>query len=56
MKAFRYQAIELNGAPVEGEIEAADRSPRSSYWERAGFFRPFLKAAPRPGRPRPGPC
>ena len=63
MKAFRYQAIELNGAPVKGEIEAADRKAALQLLGARGLFpsvleyctptgvaaaRPVLTAAPWP--------
>jgi type II secretory pathway component PulF len=38
MKAFRYQAIELNGTPVKGEIEAEDRKSALQILGERGLF------------------
>jgi len=69
MKAFRYQAIELNGAPVKGEIEAADRKSALQLLGARGLFpsvlencaptgdaavRPALTPQPRAGGIRAG--
>lgn len=43
MKAFRYQAIELNGAPVKGEIEAADRKSALQLLGARGLFPSVLE-------------
>jgi type II secretory pathway component PulF len=43
MKAFRYQAIELNGAPVKGEIEAADRKAALQLLGARGLFPSVLE-------------
>jgi general secretion pathway protein F len=55
MKAFRFQAIELNGAPVKGEIEAADRKSALQLLGARGLFpsvlencAPAAEAAVRP--------
>ena len=57
MKVFRYQAVEVNGAPVKGEIEAADRK---SALQLLGAARAFSvrprKLAPRPERRRRRPA
>ena len=44
MKVFRYQAIELNGAPVEGEIEAADRKSALQMLGARGLFPSVLES------------
>ena len=38
MNAFRYQAIEATGAPVEGVIEAEDRKSALQLLGRRGLF------------------
>jgi type II secretory pathway component PulF len=43
MMAFRYQAIELNGAPVKGEIEAADRKSALQMLGARGLFPSVLE-------------
>ena len=43
MKAFRYQAIEGNGAPVQGEIEAADRKSALQLLGARGLFPSVLE-------------
>ena len=43
MKAFRYQAIELNGAPIKGEIEAADRRAALQLLGARGLFPSLLE-------------
>lgn len=43
MKAFRYQAIELNGAPVKGEIEAADRKTALQLLGARGLYPSVLE-------------
>jgi len=44
MKAFRYQAIEGNGAPVQGEIEAADRKSALQLLGARGLFPSVLES------------
>ena len=44
MTAFRYQAIELNGAPVKGEIEAADRKTALQLLGARGLFPSVLES------------
>jgi general secretion pathway protein F len=44
MKAFRYQAVELNGAPVRGEIEAADRKSALQLLGARGLFPSVLES------------
>ena len=44
MKAFRYQAVELNGAPVKGEIEAADRKSALQMLGARGLFPSVLES------------
>lgn len=44
MTAFRYQAIELNGAPVKGEIEAADRKSALQILGARGLFPSVLES------------
>src|SRR2546426_8803942 len=43
MNAFRYQAIELSGAPVQGVIEAEDRKTALHLLESAVWFRQSFK-------------
>jgi len=43
MKAFRYQAIELNGVPVKGQIEAADRKSALQLLGARGLFPSVLE-------------
>jgi general secretion pathway protein F len=43
MKAFRYQAVELNGSPVKGEIEAADRRSALQLLGARGLFPSVLE-------------
>ena len=38
MNAFRYQAIELSGAPVQGVIEAEDRKSALHLLGKRGLF------------------
>jgi len=38
MNAFRYQAIELSGAPVNGVIEAEDRKTALHLLGKRGLF------------------
>ena len=52
MKAFRYQAIELNGAPVKGEIEAADRKSALQILGARGLFPSVLESCAPPGGSR----
>ncbi len=47
MNAFRYQAIETGGAPVQGVIEARIASPRSNCSVSAVVSRPTWKFVPR---------
>jgi type II secretory pathway component PulF len=49
MKAFRYQAIELNGAPVKGEIEAADRKSALQLLGARGLFPSTLEICAQTG-------
>jgi general secretion pathway protein F len=49
MKAFRYQAIELNGAPVKGEIEAADRKSALQMLGARGLFPSVLETCAQTG-------
>jgi general secretion pathway protein F len=55
MNAFRYQAIELNGAAVKGEIEAADRKAALQLLGARGLFPSVLESctptAEAPARP-----
>ena len=44
MNAFRYQAIELNGAAVKGEIEAADRKAALQLLGARGLFPSVLES------------
>jgi general secretion pathway protein F len=44
MKAFRYQAVELSGAPVKGEIEAADRKSALQMLGARGLFPSILES------------
>jgi general secretion pathway protein F len=44
MKAFRFQAIELDGAPVQGEIEAADRKSALQILGARGLFPSVLES------------
>ena len=44
MTAFRYQAVELNGAPVKGEIEAADRKTALQLLGARGLFPSVLES------------
>jgi general secretion pathway protein F len=44
MKAFRYQAIELDGAPVKGEIQAADRKSALQILGARGLFPSVLES------------
>lgn len=58
MTSFRYQALQLNGSPVEGVIEADDRKAALQLLGRRGLFpsklepcggaRSAAKPAPRP--------
>jgi type II secretory pathway component PulF len=48
MKAFRYQAIELNGAPVKGEIQAADRKSALQLLGARGLFPSVLESCAQP--------
>jgi type II secretory pathway component PulF len=43
MTAFRYQAIESNGAPIKGEIEAADRKSALQLLGARGLFPSVLE-------------
>ena len=43
MTAFRYQAMELNGSPVRGEIEAADRKSALQLLGARGLFPSVLE-------------
>ncbi len=45
MNAFRYQAVESSGAPVEGVIEAEDRRTALQILGRRGLFPSSLEAA-----------
>jgi len=49
MKAFRYQAIELNGSPVKGEIEAADRKSALQMLGARGLFPSLLESSAQTG-------
>src|ERR1039458_685217 len=49
MKAFRYQAVELNGAPVKGEIEAADRKSALQMLGARGLFPSLLESCAQTG-------
>jgi general secretion pathway protein F len=49
MNAFRYQAIELNGAPVKGEIEAADRKSALQMLGARGLFPSLLESCAQTG-------
>jgi len=56
MIAFRYQAIEGNGAPIQGVIEAADRKAALHLLGQRGLFPSSLEislpaVAPPEGRP-----
>ena len=44
MKLFRYQAIEAGGAPVKGEIEAADRKSALQLLGERGLFPSLLES------------
>jgi type II secretory pathway component PulF len=44
MNVFRYQAIELNGSPVKGEIEAVDRKSALQILGARGLFPSSLEA------------
>lgn len=44
MTAFRYQAVELNGAPVKGVIEAEDRKAALQLLGGRGIFPSVLEA------------
>jgi type II secretory pathway component PulF len=44
MTAFRYQAVELNGAPVKGVIEAEDRKAALQLLGGRGLFPSVLEA------------
>lgn len=65
MTSFRYQALQLNGSPVEGVIEADDRKAALQLLGRKGLFpsklepcggsRPAAKPAPRAAVPAPAP-
>ncbi|NOS71847.1 MAG: hypothetical protein HOP33_18195, partial [Verrucomicrobia bacterium] len=45
MSAFRYQAVEVNGAPVKGVIEAEDRKAALQLLGKRGLFPSLLEAA-----------
>jgi general secretion pathway protein F len=45
MNAFRYQALEANGAPVEGEIEAEDRRTALQLLVKRGLFPSNLESS-----------
>ena len=44
MNAFRYQAIELSGTPVQGVIEAEDRKTALHLLGKRGLFPSNLEA------------
>lgn len=44
MKLFRYQAMEASGAPVKGEIEAADRKSALQLLGERGLFPSLLES------------
>ena len=50
MIAFRYEAIEAGGAPVEGVIEAEDRKMALQLLGRRGLFPSSLEISPANGR------
>ena len=47
MNAFRYQAIEADGAPVKGVIEAEDRKTALQLLGQRGLFPPSLETCGR---------
>ena len=49
MNVFRYQAIELNGSPVKGEIEAVDRKSALQILGARGLFPSSLEARAQTG-------
>ena len=49
MKLFRYQAIEASGAPVKGEIEAADRKSALQLLGERGLFPSLLESRAEAG-------
>jgi general secretion pathway protein F len=49
MSAFRYQAIESNGVPVEGTVEAEDRRSALQVLGKRGVFPSRLEAVPSNG-------
>ena len=51
MTAFRYQALETNGSPVHGVIEAEDRRTALQLLGRRGLFPSALDPCPSGGEP-----
>jgi type II secretory pathway component PulF len=49
MKLFRYQAMEAGGAPVKGEIEAADRKSALQLLGERGLFPSLLESRAEAG-------
>jgi general secretion pathway protein F len=45
MRAFRYQAVEVNGAPVKGVIEAEDRRTALQLLGKRGLFPSLLETS-----------
>lgn len=55
MTAFRYQAIQVNGAPVSGVIEAEDRKGALHLLGERGLFPSSLEPCSGPGSATPAP-
>ena len=49
MTAFRYQAVEANGAPAKGVIDAEDRRTALHLLGQRGLFPSSLEVCSSPG-------
>ena len=49
MTAFRYQAVEGDGAPIKGTIEASDRKAALDLLSQRGLFPSELQVCPAGG-------